>query len=228
MPAAEPPATMRTPRPSPGSMTAGSAVRATSPPTGGSQRDRGDLPRGPRGGPQQPRVRRARRHLGGAAGHTPVHRPGLRSPRAAACPRERAGGMPGRPHRLRGQRPDGGQPHPRPAGVPAGIAAVRADLTDPAAVLGEPGLRQVIDLAEPVCLSLGLVLHFMPADRAREVAAGYTAAIAPGSCAVISVGRNNDKTTPASRRPASSMAWSSSRWGWRWRRDGGAAGRTRG
>jgi hypothetical protein len=77
--------------------------------------------------------------------------------------------------------------------VPAGIAAVRADLSGPAAFLAEPGLREVIDPAGPVCLILGLVLHFMPADRAREVAAGYAAAIAPGSCVVISVGRNDDR-----------------------------------
>lgn len=77
-----------------------------------------------------------------------------------------------------------------PAGP--GIAAVTADLRDPEAVLEEKGLWEVIDPAEPVCVILGLVLHYMTAWRAQQVAAGYIRAIAPGSCVVISTGRFDD------------------------------------
>lgn len=75
---------------------------------------------------------------------------------------------------------------------PDGIAATRADLTDPAAVWKDPAVRAVIDPAEPVCLILTLVLHFMDAAEARRVAAGYASVAAPGSALVISVARNDD------------------------------------
>ena len=53
-----------------------------------------------------------------------------------------------------------------------GVAVAEADLTDPASVLAHPGVRAVIDPAEPVCLVFGLVLSLMPARQAREVVAG--------------------------------------------------------
>jgi O-methyltransferase involved in polyketide biosynthesis len=68
-----------------------------------------------------------------------------------------------------------------------GVTAVAADLSDPRAVLANPELRAVIDPARPVCVILGAVLHFMDADAARTVTAGYARLIAPGSCLVISV-----------------------------------------
>ena len=74
-----------------------------------------------------------------------------------------------------------------------GVAAVAADLRDPAAVLADPELRAVIDPAEPVCVILGAVLHFLDADTAREVTAGYARLIAPGSCLVISCATYDDE-----------------------------------
>ena len=68
-----------------------------------------------------------------------------------------------------------------------GVAAVAADLRDPAAVLADPQLRAVIDPAEPVCVILAAVLHFLDADAARQVTAGYARLIAPGSCLAVSV-----------------------------------------
>ncbi len=68
-----------------------------------------------------------------------------------------------------------------------GVAAVEADLRDPAAVLTDPQLRAVIDLREPVCVILAAVLHFLDADAARQVTAGYARLIAPGSCMAVSV-----------------------------------------
>ena len=74
-----------------------------------------------------------------------------------------------------------------------GVAAVAADLTDPAAVLADPQLRAVIDLREPVCVILAAVLHFLDADAARAVTTGYAHLIAPGSCLAISVACYDDE-----------------------------------
>jgi O-methyltransferase involved in polyketide biosynthesis len=75
-----------------------------------------------------------------------------------------------------------------------GVTAVAADLRDPAAVLADPGLRAVIDPAEPAAVLLGAVLHFLDADAARQVTAGYAQAMTPGSCLIISVARYDDET----------------------------------
>ena len=60
-------------------------------------------------------------------------------------------------------------------------------------MLAHPGVRTVIDPAEPVCVILGLVLSLMPVRQAREVVAGYTDLVAPGSYVVISCGRCDDE-----------------------------------
>ncbi len=84
--------------------------------------------------------------------------------------------------------------HSRAFRAPAkGVAVAEADLTDPASVLARRDVRAVIDPAEPVCIVLGLVLSFMPARQAREVAAGYADLVAPGSYVVISCGRCDDE-----------------------------------
>jgi O-methyltransferase involved in polyketide biosynthesis len=74
-----------------------------------------------------------------------------------------------------------------------GVAAVTADLRDPAAVLADPELRAVIDLAEPVGVILGAVMHFLDADAARAVTAKYAHRMAPGSCLAISCARYDDE-----------------------------------
>ena len=74
-----------------------------------------------------------------------------------------------------------------------GVTAAEADLRDPAAVLGHPHLRAVIDPARPVCIILGAVLHFMGADAACAVTAGYASLMAPGSCLVLSCARFEDE-----------------------------------
>jgi hypothetical protein len=68
-----------------------------------------------------------------------------------------------------------------------------ADLAAPAAVLAHPGVRAVIDPAEPACIIPGLVLSLMPARQAREVVAGYADLVAPGSYVAISCGRCDDE-----------------------------------
>ncbi|WP_329491317.1 SAM-dependent methyltransferase [Kitasatospora sp. NBC_01246] len=81
-------------------------------------------------------------------------------------------------------------------------AYVEAELTEPAALLAAPGLRDTIDLARPVALSLNAVLHFVPDDpeapdgpdgadgaagqRAHAIVEHLKAALAPGSALVLS------------------------------------------
>lgn len=77
-----------------------------------------------------------------------------------------------------------------PAGP--GIAVAGADLRDPEKVLADPGLQQVISPEQPVCVILGLVLHYMSAAQARDAVAGYARLIARGSCVVISTARFDD------------------------------------
>ena len=74
-----------------------------------------------------------------------------------------------------------------------GVTAVAADLRDHGAVLADPELRAVIDPARPVCVILGAVLHFLDADTARTVTAGYARLMAYGSCLVISVASFDDE-----------------------------------
>jgi SAM-dependent methyltransferase len=74
-----------------------------------------------------------------------------------------------------------------------GVTAVNADLRDPAGALAHPDLRIVIDLAEPVCIILGAVLHFLDVDAARAVATGYARLMTPGSYLIISVACHDDE-----------------------------------
>jgi SAM-dependent methyltransferase len=75
---------------------------------------------------------------------------------------------------------------------PDGLAAVRADLSDPAAVLGDPAVTSVIDPGEPVCVIFALVLHFFDEAVARRIVAEYASALVPGSVVVMSCGRTDD------------------------------------
>jgi S-adenosyl methyltransferase len=68
-----------------------------------------------------------------------------------------------------------------------GITAASADLTDPAAVLAHPDVRQTIDLAQPVCIIMACTLHFMKSAQAKEIAAAYMDRAAPASQIAVSV-----------------------------------------
>jgi hypothetical protein len=72
-----------------------------------------------------------------------------------------------------------------------GVIAVPGDMRDPARILADPGLAELIDMAEPACVILSGVLHFADPGTARAVAAVFARAIAPGSYMVISVGSGN-------------------------------------
>jgi O-methyltransferase involved in polyketide biosynthesis len=68
-----------------------------------------------------------------------------------------------------------------------GVAVIDGDVREVDVILAaiSPG----IDLSQPVCLSMGALLHFFPADAARDLVARYLPALAPGSYLVLSVGR---------------------------------------
>jgi S-adenosyl methyltransferase len=74
----------------------------------------------------------------------------------------------------------------------AGLAAAEADLTRPAEVLAQPDVSKVIDPAEPTCVILAAVLHFLDTAAAREVAAGYASLVPAGSWLIVSVGHYED------------------------------------
>lgn len=73
----------------------------------------------------------------------------------------------------------------------AGLAAVRADLTDHEAVLAAVG--DLIDLRRPTAVLMAGVLHFMAAPQAREVCAGWIRRMATGSWLVLATGRYEDQ-----------------------------------
>jgi O-methyltransferase involved in polyketide biosynthesis len=69
-----------------------------------------------------------------------------------------------------------------------GVIAVPGDMHDPEHILADAGLAELIDMAEPACVILSAVLHFADSESARDVAAAFAGAIAPGSYLIISVG----------------------------------------
>jgi hypothetical protein len=73
---------------------------------------------------------------------------------------------------------------------------VTADWRDPCAVLDDPGLRQLIDLAEPAGVLMTTFLSFVP-DEADPwgLVARYLEAVAPGSYLALSHG-TSDKIPP--------------------------------
>lgn len=66
-------------------------------------------------------------------------------------------------------------------------SAVQGDLTDPAGVLGNREIRDLLDLSRPVALLMVAVLHFQPDTAAcAAMVREYTSALAPGSYLVMS------------------------------------------
>ena len=69
-----------------------------------------------------------------------------------------------------------------------GVIAVPGDMRDAERILTDAGLAALIDIAEPACVILSAVLHFVDAGTARDVAAAFAGATVPGSYLIISVG----------------------------------------
>jgi O-methyltransferase involved in polyketide biosynthesis len=74
-----------------------------------------------------------------------------------------------------------------------GLAAVRADLTEPETVLANPRVRAVIDMSQPVTIIMAAVLHFLSPAEAAAVCAKYMSRAAQGSWLIVSSGHYEDK-----------------------------------
>jgi hypothetical protein len=72
-------------------------------------------------------------------------------------------------------------------GDASNATVVTADLRDPAAVLGHPDLRALIDAGEPTGLLMTAVMHFVASSSDPwELVAQYVASLAPGSYLALS------------------------------------------
>jgi hypothetical protein len=66
------------------------------------------------------------------------------------------------------------------------------DLRDPAAILADPQLREILDLTRPVALMLIAVLHFIPGDgAARLLVDELLSALPPGSFLALTHGTHD-------------------------------------
>ena len=70
-----------------------------------------------------------------------------------------------------------------------GVTVVDGDVREPGTILD--AIAGGVDLAAPTCLLMGFLLHFYPAEAARDLVAGYLTALAPGSYVVLSAGRGD-------------------------------------
>ena len=74
------------------------------------------------------------------------------------------------------------------AGLPT-TTITCADMTDPAAVLSAPGVRDLLDLTQPIAVIAAAVLHVVPDDcDPRGILQAYRAVAAAGSMLVFSHG----------------------------------------
>jgi hypothetical protein len=66
-------------------------------------------------------------------------------------------------------------------------AYIHADLRDPAAILSDPVIHDVLDFSQPIALMLVAILHFIPdEDKPAEIIATLLDALPPGSYLVAS------------------------------------------
>ncbi len=76
-----------------------------------------------------------------------------------------------------------------------GVTVVDGDIRETDKTLA--AVAAGIDLSAPACMLMGYLLHFFPADAARDLVAGYVAALAPGSYLVLSAGRADGEEAKA-------------------------------
>jgi hypothetical protein len=77
------------------------------------------------------------------------------------------------------------------------VAVFCGDARDSGAILTDPRLGSLIDLAEPVCVLFLSVLHFVAPAEADAAVTAVRRRIAPGSYLVISAGATNEQNGPA-------------------------------
>jgi hypothetical protein len=85
---------------------------------------------------------------------------------------------------------------------PALTAIVVADVRDPASILGNPAVRDVLDFDRPIAVLMVALLHFIkPEEDAHGIVAAFRDALPPGSAVVISHGTDGgDPETSAEAR----------------------------
>jgi hypothetical protein len=83
--------------------------------------------------------------------------------------------------------------------VPPGVRVVAGNLAEPEALL--ESLRPYVDLAEPACLVLAMVLQVLDPATARAVVGALVRALAPGSHVVITVGAGDSGRLPDAVSP---------------------------
>jgi O-methyltransferase involved in polyketide biosynthesis len=64
--------------------------------------------------------------------------------------------------------------------------SVQGDLLDPAGVVANPDIRELIDPSRPIALLVLSVLHFFPDERVRPALAAHREHLAPGSLFITS------------------------------------------
>jgi hypothetical protein len=69
-----------------------------------------------------------------------------------------------------------------------GVVAAAGDAREPEAILADPAVAAVIDLAEPVCVLLVSMLHFFTAAEADMIVGALRQRMVPGSYLIISQG----------------------------------------
>jgi S-adenosyl methyltransferase len=89
------------------------------------------------------------------------------------------------------------------------VTVAQGDLRHPEAILKHPALATAIDLAQPVCLILASVLHFLEPDQADTAVATLKDAVAPGSFLVISAGTSTGTDPGVAERAREAYAGTS-------------------
>lgn len=68
------------------------------------------------------------------------------------------------------------------------VSAVPGDVRRPDAILASPDVTTLIDLNQPACVILTMILHFVEPAEAADIVAAFVRALAPGSFLILSVG----------------------------------------
>ena len=75
----------------------------------------------------------------------------------------------------------------------SGLAVLGADIWQPKAIMSHPMVTEHVDLSRPVCAIMAMMLHFIDAPTARALVRAYSAALAPGSFLVMTIGRGENE-----------------------------------
>jgi SAM-dependent methyltransferase len=74
-----------------------------------------------------------------------------------------------------------------------GVAAVRGDAAEPAAILADPRVSPLVQPGRPAAVILAAVLHFFALADARRIITELAGLVAPGSYLIISVGSSGSR-----------------------------------